>query len=342
MASHRVRLAILATVCVIGAGAVALSLLRASHERVASAPPSRNGGTGAAVDANGPVWVFENTAAGPDYGRVGVLPADEPGGARTLTDLRCDRVDMAGGRGVCLVNDRVAFRYSLEVFDRDLRVTHRLALAGLPSRVRVAPDGAVAAYTIFVQGDSYAADSFSTRTDLVDLVRGRTLVDLERFSVYRNGRRFQAVDFNFWGVTFTADSQHFYATLGTGSHHYLIFGDIARRRADVVTDGVECPALSPDGTRVAFKVRNPADSAGQVTWRLWVLDLASGRRWPLAEEVNVDDQANWLDGASVLYAVPNTRLNSSATNTYVVPADGTGAPRLLIAGAWSATLTRAA
>ena len=42
--------------------------------------------------------------------------------------------------------------------------------------------------------------------------------------------RVESVDRNYWGVTFAADSNTFYATLLTNGHTYLIKGDLARRR----------------------------------------------------------------------------------------------------------------
>ena len=44
-----------------------------------------------------------------------------------------------------------------------------------------------------------------------------------------------------------------------------------------MTNDVECPSLSPDGTRVAYKVRHD-DGLGLVTWTLAVLDLKTMAR----------------------------------------------------------------
>ena len=65
--------------------------------------------------------------------------------------------------------------------------------------------------------------------------------------------------------------------------------------------GVECPSLSPDGTRIAFKKRNPGTV---VTWGISVLDLATLEDHPLAETRNVDDQVEWLDDQTVIYGLP--------------------------------------
>lgn len=81
-------------------------------------------------------------------------------------------------------------------------------------------------------------------------------------------------------MTFTPDARTFYATLGTGGETLLVTGDVDARTVEVIEDNVECPSLSPDGRRVAFKHRE-GGLTGPITWRLWVLDLAGilrGRR----------------------------------------------------------------
>ena len=116
---------------------------------------------------------------------------------------------------------------------------------------------------------------------------GAVLFDLAQLAVTRDGEPFEATDFNFWGVTFAHDGRHFYATLATGGKTYLIRGDIATRRATVIASNVECPSLSPDDTKIAFKQRVPGPG---VTWRLSVLDLATMTVHHLAETRSVDDQ----------------------------------------------------
>ncbi len=202
----------------------------------------------------------------------------------------------------------------------------------------MSPDGRLAASTVFVTGDGYAHAGFSTRTVIADMTTGAG-TDLERFSVTRDGERLQAADFNFWGVTFAADSRRFYATLGTAGHTYLIEGDAAARTARVLTDGVECPDLSPDGTRIAYKRAIPG---AQRTWRLHVLDLRTMRDTALAETRSVDDQAEWLDDSRIVYGLqdqgPPPTLD---VNLWTVPADGSGAPSLFLAHAESPAVARA-
>ena len=256
-------------------------------------------------------------------------------------------MDFEGGRGLCL-RRATSFLGSTEatVFDDHMRSLRTVELSGYPSRARVSPDGRYGATTTFVSGDSYATmGQFSTRTDIIDLSSGRVLFNLEKLDVSKDGQPFRAADFNFWGVTFANDGHTFYATLGTGGTTYLLKGDLATRQAVVLASGVECPSLSPDGTRIAFKARNPGSV---VTWRVSVLDLATLQSHPLAETRDVDDQPAWLNNNTVMYglvdnssgAAPGvlpalTTGGSIPTDTWATPANGSGTPQLLVRGAWS-------
>ena len=184
---------------------------------------------------------------------------------------------------------------------------------------------------MFVNGDSYAAATFSTRTTIYDMATGTSLGDLESFATFKDGKRIQSVDFNFWGVTFTRQPGRFYATLGTGGHTYLVEGDVAARTVKVLRDGVECPSLSPDGDadrlQAAGVGRRPGRGEVEVERPAPSTRLTDH---PLAETRNVDDQAEWLDDGTVLYSVES--------DIYAVPADGTGAPRLFAHRADSPTV----
>jgi WD40-like Beta Propeller Repeat len=281
-----------------------------------------------------PYVVFRSTARDEGYGRVAVVPSSAPNGRRVFTHLACDRVDAAGSRGACLSVDNALGGTTVTIFDDRFRSMHELSAPGVPSRTRVAPDGSVAGYTSFVSGHSYAQGGFSTRTVIVDTETGEEYGNLERFQTFRDGEDFDAPDFNFWGLTFTDEPDRFYATLGTGGETYLVEGDVSARRMDVVARGVECPSLSPDGTRIAFKQR--VDSGfGPVRWNIAVMDLASGEVRPLAEDRNVDDQVAWLDDSRVMYGLPRDETRSPVTDVWTLPADGSGEPTRLIEGAWS-------
>lgn len=275
--------------------------------------------------------VFRSLAWGPHRDEVTSVPAADPNGPRTASGVKCLRFYAAAGTGICLqaVHGPVSDTYRAVVLDAGLRPVRRVGLAGIPTRARVSPSGRMVAWTVFVGGDSYAGTHFSTRTSILDTRTGVLQPTLEDYAVTRDGHRLRASDANFWGVTF-ADDQHFYATLATGGHTYLIHGDTAARTATTVRANVECPSLSPDGTRIAFKKRVTGASP-DAPWRIYVLDLATMRERPVAEHRDVDDQVVWSDDSTLVYALPG----DYGQDLYTVPADGSGTPRLLTASALS-------
>lgn len=283
----------------------------------------------ATVDASpGPRILFRSTA--PDsMGRVAAVAAGNGSGPRTVSAVACNRVYAAAGSVICLRPDGPLATYQLAILDPHLRQVQTYPLVGVPNRARVSPSGHRLAWTVFVTGDSYNGDKFSTRVGMINTLTGDTVDTLETFAVTLNGGPYKAADLNFWGVTF-ADDRTFYATMSTGGHRYLIEGDLTARTVRTLATNVECPSLSPDGTRIAFKsaiAGNPSKG-----WRLSVLDLTTMRRTTLAETRSVDDQAAWLGNGQVMYAV---RRGTKAADVWSVPADGTGTPSLLIPDAES-------
>jgi hypothetical protein len=275
-----------------------------------------------------------NVRDSPDLGQAEYSALDSID-ARTVTGLRCERVYFAAGHGVCLSRQVKLFAAeTIATFTDDrLQPVFDLRTPGIPSRARISPDGRRAAFTVFVTGHSYADVQLSTTTLLVDLVTHRSLANLEEFQVWREGTSLQARDFNYWGVTFEQDSNFFYATLRTGGINYLVRGDITARTATVVVPGVECPSLSPDGKRIAFK-----KALARGDWRVAVLDLATRQIVQLPETRSVDDQVEWLDNARVLYAVPDP---APWMTIMVAPADGRDQPAVFVKGAASpAVVTR--
>ncbi len=257
-------------------------------------------------------------------GRVYVLDdghlRKEPG------DLACERVYFAASRGICMGVAPSGVEYTASVFNSKLQRVHTTTLTGLPSRARVSSDGRYGAMTVFVTGDSYLSSptAFSTRTTILDMASGRQVGQLEQFEVSKDGVPFDAVDFNFWGVTFDpSDSDRFYATLGTGGIHYLVEGSVSEESMRVLRDGVECPSLSPDGKQIAFKSR----IGDEARWRLRVLDVATLEDHAVAEERSIDDQVEWLDDDTLVY--------SDGRNVYTAPADGSGSSEVLVRDATS-------
>lgn len=315
MKSGRV-IAAVAVLCLLLGGYLAFAALgsdKSSGDSQSGRPESDTPVMVRAVDptnptSNGEVFVVED---GKEIKRSG--------------QLACQRVYYAGGRGICMGVAPSGVEYTAAIFDSKLQVLETIPLTGLPSRARVSSDGKLGAMTLFVGGDSYveSATDFSTRTSILDMSTGKTIASLEQFEVTKDGKPFDAVDFNFWGVTFAADPNRFYATLATGKHHYLVEGDLAARSLHVLRDGVECPSLSPEGKQIAFKSRvGKGDN-----WRLHVLDLATLADHPTAETRSVDDQAEWLDDGTLVY--------SDGENVYTVPADGSGEEQLLVPDAAS-------
>lgn len=260
---------------------------------------------------------------------LALVSRDAPAGPRTVSAWECVRVYAAGGTGVCL-HPQNPWSYEAVVLDRDLRQVRAVAVPGLPNRARVSPSGRMVAWTTFVAGHTYNGGSFSTSTGILDVRTGALVRSLEEFAITRDGRAYRAADVNFWGVTFAADDNRFYATMATGGRRYLVEGDFAARTVRTVVDNVECPSLSPAGTRVAFK--RAVDGDPDRGWRLSVLDLRTMLVTPLAEPASVDDQPAWLDGATIGYT---KRGGDGDPDVWAVPADGSGEPRLLIPGAES-------
>jgi hypothetical protein len=317
--------------------AVAVTLDSVGEQRAATAAaPKATAAAGdalaAAVAEGRPVMVFRDL----DRARYGRLAVSEPGGAgRRRSGLSCDRVHFAGRTGVCVVRGAGLLNEStVRLLDERLEVVGEVTVPGVPSRARVSPDGRLAAVTTFVTGHSYATPGqFSTAATLIDVRRGKAITDLEQFvTLDAGGARVTARDRNFWGITFAADGRTFYATVAYDGETHLVRGDVRTRRARIIHDNVECPSLSPDGTRIGYKKLVSAGAGTPKVWRFTVLDLETMRETPLAEPAPRDDQLEWLDDDRLLYA--------NGEETWTVPADGSGRPRRYLAAADSPAAVR--
>ncbi len=319
-------LAAIVALCVVGGIAYLVVAALDPNSVTTDARPVASGGTELAgsqlmvraVDRNDPRL----------NGRVFVVKDGQP---QQLAgrELACERVYFAAGRGLCLATAETGISYQATTFDSSLRPLHTFSIPGVPSRARVSADGRYGAFTVFVNGHAYlGSGGFSTATTIVDMRSGEELGNLESFAVSKDGEPFDAVDFNFWGVTFTKDPNRFYATLRSNGHYYLVEGDLRRQTMRVLRDRVECPSLSPDGTRIAYKSRIGDENR----WRLKVLDLATLRDHPVAERKPIDDQVEWLDDETLIY--------SDNFDVYTVPADGGGTPRLVLRDATSPVALR--
>jgi hypothetical protein len=258
----------------------------------------------------------------PPYRQLAVAPLDRLG-ERLFVGMSCDRLSMTGAIGVCVTHKVGGFSltYDVHTFDRTFQPKGDSAAGyGLPSRIRISGSGEVAAVTSFITGHAYETPGgFSTLTEIFRPGSKDAVVsNLEQLHVVRAGKRFEPSNRNFWGVTF-ADNDSFYATMGTGPDTYLVRGDLNTRTLTTVHRNAECPSLSPDHTRVAFKRRLPNGK-----WHFTVLELATGKTTDLAERRSIDDQLAWADNDHLLYG--------TREGIWSARADGNGAPRLLVPG----------
>lgn len=132
-----------------------------------------------------------------------------------MSKTKCDRIYAAAGTAACLWADGVLGTVKMRILDANLRERKAIPVTGIPNRVRVSPSGRMVAWTLFVGGDSYATLDFSTRTAIYDTKTGTLFKTLETFAVTLDGKPYQSIDVNYWGVTFTDDDNTFYATLYT-------------------------------------------------------------------------------------------------------------------------------
>lgn len=340
--SLRARWIAVILVAVLAVGATATVAVLAwqryqSQQGAPSAVETASPGSGATGDR----IVFRNTALGEGYGHVASVPLDDPAGARTLEATVCDRVDARDDELMCLRTERgIVPSYSATLYDSAGSELRRWPLPGIPSRTRISPDGSLIATTSFVTGHSYATIGFSTET----VVRGADGTDhgnLEDFAFVVDGSPAAPVDRNFWGVTFVDDST-FYATAGltTSGTAYLVRGDLDARTLTTVAPDVECPSLSPDGTRIAFK-KVTSEPGEPVHWTPAVMDLETGAVTVLAEDRSIDDQIQWLDDRTVLYGLPRSGV-AGDTDVWSLAADGAGEPRIFIEHAWSPSIVSGA
>ncbi|BFV55192.1 PD40 domain-containing protein [Kitasatospora sp. CMC57] len=320
--SPRARLAVvLLAVLLLGGGSLGYVLRARQH-----AEPQRTTADSSFTLA-GPRLYYRDS----DTGRVAYRPPG-PDAASVVGGPSCERFHAAGDTALCLQRlPGLPARADVVVLDRQLRETRRITLPGIPNRARVSASGRMLAWTMFATGDSYATSAFSTRTSILDLNTGYLIKSMEQIPLTIDGARYHAPDINYWGVTFARDDNRFYATASTNGRTYLVEGDLAAWSATALRENVECPSLSPDNSRIAFKKR--VSEGTDSPWRLYVLDLRTMTEQPLAESRSVDDQAAWLDDSTVAYALPNA--DGRTTDLWSVPANGAGTPRLAVPGASS-------
>ncbi|GAB3493870.1 hypothetical protein FB471_1556 [Amycolatopsis cihanbeyliensis] len=313
MQAHRVALGVVSIVLVVlaGGGYVVGTALGGPEEPASAGPIARGD------------LLYVDLAGGRD--RVRKTRLDRPDAPSAATELRCQRVYSASGTTVCLRLAGPGPNYEAAVLDSGNQVIRTIGLPGVPNRARVSESGNVVSWTTFVTGDSYLTPGgFSTRTGILDLRTGALVESLEEFTTTVNGEPMVAVDRNFWGVTVAADDRTFYATLASQNRTWLVKGDLTARTMRGVRQGAECPSLSPDGGRIAYKKRT-----GRLgPWALAVLDLRTHEERVLRDTAGIDDQAVWLNADNLAYG--GTPDSGKKSTIFTVPADGSAPQAVLI------------
>jgi hypothetical protein len=256
---------------------------------------------------------------------------------RQVAGLSCMRLHYAGGRGLCLVQETAENppTYAAFVFDESFTRGVRFALSGVPTRVRVAPNGRRAAVTTYEEEERTEGERLATHSIIVDLESGRVLADLREFHV-DGGALLPAASqepLDFSSVAFEPDGDRFFATLTTSRERFLVAGSVDQRRLTIVRAGIASEGLSPDGRHLAIK--RVIDERG--SWQLGVLDLQSGNARDLRQSSSsVDDQVEWWDDRHVLYH----DVDGDTTSVWILPVDGVNGPRVAIKDAYSGAVQR--
>lgn len=278
----------------------------------------------------GPHLVFQNVIRNEDYAEVSLVPLDSPAGMRVSTDLICERVHYAAGHGICLAAEHeTQSRYFAILFGADFVPISRVPLDGAPTFARVAPDGSLAAASVQTTPPTELEPFAPSQTLLIDTSSGDVLADLADFSVTRDGVALTDAEMDFWGVTFKADSDGFFASLRVSGNVHLVEGSVRERRMAVLQLGISAPSLSPDGTRVAFA--KLISNIGP-TWRFHVMDLQTMVDNELAETKSIDDQMEWIDDQRLLYGL--------GADIWSVTSDGDGQPIPFLFGGLSPAVVR--
>lgn len=264
----------------------------------------------------GPHLVFQNVIRSADYAEVSLVPLEAPAGARISTDLVCERVHFAAGRGLCLAGEHgETSEYSAILFDDSFSPGRRIALDGAPAFAQVARDGRFGAISIQTRPSTPEAPIAPLDALLVDMTSGQVVANLDTYRIVRDGKVETDPDMDVWGVTFRDDGS-FLASIRTKGNVYLVEGELGSDQLTIKAPNVSAPSLSPDGTRVAYA--KLVSSIGP-TWRLHVMDLETLEETPLAETRSIDEQPEWLDDDTILYGL--------ATDIWSARADGTGDPQ---------------
>lgn len=271
-----------------------------------------------------PYAVVARPAGGQRFSGVEIVTLDPRTMApltRSPTALSCARVHVSlKGDLLCFSNavpgkpgEFVRPTSYLHAPDLTPRSARHSPSDGRPSRARLAPDARFFATTEFITGHSYlgtGGTTFSTGTHIGRSGAGSPPENIQSWPVYHRREKVTSIDLNLWGVTFhPADTNRFFVTAYFDGKPYLAEGNVDERRITVLREGLECPSMSPDGRRLAFKKRT--SSTG---WSPAVLDLATLKETVFTVDDSVDDQIEWIDDRTLVYEVVERPLFGSPTS----------------------------
>ncbi len=313
MNKHRVRLlgcaAVAATLCTTVIGAAELPALSASPLTAIDATIARP-------------FMLITRASDRDYHRVELLTLDPKTLrplTRTPTTLGCTRLHASDAAQVFCFTKVLPGQpkyYSGPTgyfFGSDFAQTTRFKTnRGIISRARIARDGRYVASTAFTTGHSYlgvGGSQFSTATLIANAKDPKSEQDIQQWTVLKAGKPITSADLNLWGVSFDPkQSDRFFVTAYFDGTPHLAEGSVSAKRITVARENVECPSFSPDGQLLAFKKRT-----GPTKWSPAVLNLQSQQETVYTVPDSVDDQIEWLDGATLIYEVIDTPLVGKPT-----------------------------
>jgi len=276
-----------------------------------------------------PFLIFRTLSSSDRHGHVAIVPVPHVETPPLVSRLSCARVHYAGGHGLCIQQESAGneLQHVAYVFDKSLAPGARILLRGVPTRVRVAPDGKRAAITTYAEEETPAGERLATETVIVELPSGLQLADVREFPI--DTARFAPVKgpIDVSSVAFDLDGDRFFAAVSASGERYLVSGSLAHRAMTALRAGIASESLSPDGALLVIK--KPRE---QGVWQLAVLDVRTWKERDLNQgSRSVDDQVEWFGNQHVMFH----DTDGETTSLWVLSVDGSGPPRVLLKDAYS-------
>ena len=258
--------------CCVVAGGGGRTVLRAAEaeRRGERAAAAGRGEHSAAGRRGGPPDAAPRPAqhrARPSYGKVAVVAAVRPGrparGRRGLPASGCTRWPPAAS--ACPPTAACSTTYQGTVLGPDLPSTadgddHRRTEPGPGVRRRQprapAPSSSPATPT-WTPASPPSPRWWTPRP-------ARASATWRRSGSSRTARPYRSADVNFWGVTFATDDTLLRHPRHRRSRRTWSAASVGTRELTVLRENVECPSLSPDGTKVAYKKASGVGVGAQV------------------------------------------------------------------------------